>query len=304
MTDLESSTSVTLPPAAPPELAGPGPKVRRRGQRQITEKKLTTLQVRIAQIALLAAILAFWQWVPTISAARKATPVLDPFFISSPSLIFKTLRELFTGHGEPSVWSYIWTTLRATIFGCVIGIVTGIAAGLLLSTDLRLRQVLNPFINAANAAPKIALIPIIIIILGPSSEASVVVSVMIVFFMVFFNAYMGGRSVPPEMLENARLMGASSWAAMYQIRLRYVLVWTFAALPNAVTYALLGVVTAEILGGGQGLGQLIVQAIGQVDANLTFAVVVILSVMGVILVGLTEVMRGRLLHWWPGGASQ
>ena len=75
------------------------------------------------------------------------------------------------------------------------------------------------------------------------------------------------------MLQNARLMGASSLSAMYQIRLRYVLVWTFAALPNAVTYALLGVVTAEILGGGEGLGQLIVQAIGQVDANLTFAVV-------------------------------
>ena len=302
MTELETAAPVTsaIPTAAERE-AG---KARRRKQRQLQEKRLPTWQVRVWQLVLLATILAFWEFVPKIHEARHEVSALDPFFISSPSLIVKTLHELFTGHGEPSVWSYIWTTLRATIFGCLIGIVTGVGVGLLLSTDVRFRQVLNPFLNALNAAPKIALIPIVLIILGPSGAASIVVSVMIVFFMVFFNAYMGGRSVPPEMLQNARLMGASSLAAMYQIRFRYVLVWTFAALPNAVTYALLGVVTAEILGGGEGLGQLIVQAIGQVDANLTFAVVVLLSVIGVILVASTELLRGKVLHWWPGGGSE
>jgi NitT/TauT family transport system permease protein len=302
MTELESSASVTSP--APSVIASEPSKVRRRRPRQLQERRLPTWKVRLWQLFLLAAILAFWQYVPKIHAARHAISALDPFFISSPTLIVKTLHELFTGHGEPSVWTYVWTTLRATIFGCLIGIVTGMAMGLLLSTDVRFRQVLNPFLNAMNAAPKIALIPVVIIILGPSGAASIVVSVMIVFFMVFFNAYMGGRSVPGEMLENARLMGASSFSMMYQIRLRYVLVWTFAALPNAVTYALLGVVTAEILGGGEGLGQLIVQAIGQVDANLTFAVVVLLSVIGVALVAATELLRGKVLHWWPGGGSQ
>jgi NitT/TauT family transport system permease protein len=302
MTELESSASVTAP--APSVIGSEPARLRRRRPRQLQERRLPTWKVRLWQLFLLVAILAFWQYVPKIHAARHAISALDPFFISSPTLIVKTLHELFTGHGEPSVWTYVWTTLRATIFGCLIGIVTGMAMGLLLSTDVRFRQVLNPFLNALNAAPKIALIPIVIIILGPSGAASIVVSVMIVFFMVFFNAYMGGRSVPAEMLENARLMGASSFSMMYQIRLRYVLVWTFAALPNAVTYALLGVVTAEILGGGEGLGQLIVQAIGQVDANLTFAVVVLLSIIGVGLVAATELLRGKVLHWWPGGGSQ
>jgi NitT/TauT family transport system permease protein len=303
MSDVNTRAPVAS--SAPDATAKAGKvKTRRQGQRRLQEKRLRPITVHVWQLFLLAAILAFWQYVPTIHAARSEVSALDPFFISSPSLIVKTLRELFTGHGEPSVWPYIWTTLKATILGCAIGIASGVAVGLLLSTDVRLRQVLNPFINALNAAPKIALIPIVIIILGPSGAASVVVSVMIVFFMVFFNAYMGGRSVPPEMLESARLMGSSSFAAMYQIRLRYVLVWTFASLPNAVTYALLGVITCEILGGGEGLGQLIVQAIGQVDASLTFAVVVLLSIMGVVLVSLTELLRGKALHWWPGGGVE
>jgi NitT/TauT family transport system permease protein len=207
---------------------------------------------------------------------------------------------LITGRGEPLVWPYLFATLEATAFGFLIGIVGGALMGLILSHDRRVRQVLSPYISAVNSTPKIAIIPIIIIIFGSTINSSVAVSAMLVFFAVFFNAYAGGRGVPVEMLQNVRLMGASGADVMLWVRSMYVILWTFEALPNAISHGLLGVVTAEFLSGVRGIGSLIVQALVQVDATLTFALVVFLSVVGVVLVGATDFLRRRILHWWPG----
>jgi NitT/TauT family transport system permease protein len=265
------------------------------------DKKLTGLQTRIGQGALVAILLLIWQFVPQSLELRALWPVLDPFFLSSPAAVFRTLWGLMTATGGmPSIWPFVFQTLRATFFGALIGILAGGIMGLLLSNDRRLRQVLAPFINGVNSMPKIALIPVIIIIFGPSAFASIAVSVMIVFFAVFFNAYAGGRGVPLEMLQSARLLGARPLATMWHIRLMYVVLWTFEALPNAISHGLLGVVTAEILSGSGGLGRLIVQALTQVDATLTFAVVALLSAIGIILVGAADRLRSRVLHWWPG----
>jgi NitT/TauT family transport system permease protein len=274
---------------------------RAHADRMIVDKRLTPLQTNLGRAALVVLIFVLWQYLPQSLFLRKFWPVLDPFFLSSPIAVAHALWSLMTATGGmPSIWPNVIETLRSTFLGAGIGILTGGVTGLLLSNDRRLRQVLTPFINGANSMPKIALIPVIIIIFGPSALSSVVTSVMIVFFAVFFNAYAGGRSVPIEMLQSARLLGARPIATMWHIRLMYVVLWTFEALPNAISHGLLGVVTAEILSGSGGLGQLIVQALSQVDANLTFAIVVLLSVIGIILVGAADMLRGRVLHWWPG----
>jgi NitT/TauT family transport system permease protein len=85
---------------------------------------------------------------------------------------------------------------------------------------------------------------------------------------------------------------------MLRIRLRYVIAWTFAALPNAISFSLLAVVTAEVLTGAEGIGKLIVTALDTISATLTFAVVIILAVVGVILTAAGTLARSRLLFWW------
>jgi NitT/TauT family transport system permease protein len=268
------------------------------------ERRLSGAQTYVGRALLVAVLLVLWQYLPNWLFLRKYFPVMDPFFLSSPTAVAKELWEMMTAsNGQPSIWPYVWETLRATFFGAAIGIGLGSLMGLLLSNDRRFRQVLTPFINAANSMPKIALIPVIIIIFGPSALSSVAVSVMIVFFAVFFNAYAGGRSVPIEMLQSSRLFGATPFRMMLHIRLMYVVLWTFEALPNAISHGLLGVVTAEILSGSGGMGRLIVVALSQVDARLTFGIVVFLSVIGAVLVGVADQLRGRVLHWWPGAAA-
>jgi NitT/TauT family transport system permease protein len=159
-------------------------------------------------------------------------------------------------------------------------------------------MVVQPFVVALNAVPRIALIPIIIILVGPSFGASVVISLIVVFFVAFFNAYEGGRNVTPQLLQNAKILGASRAQIMWQIRSPYVLAWTLAALPLATTFAVISVVTGEILTGYPGLGRLISVAEVTADSSLTFAVVVVMSVMGMVVVGIAQLVKVRVLHWW------
>jgi NitT/TauT family transport system permease protein len=152
-----------------------------------------------------------------------------------------------------------------------------------------------------NAVPRIALIPIIVVIFGATFQAAVVIAVLTVYFVAFFSAYQGGRNIAPELLQNSYLLGATRWQIMTTIRFQYCLAWTLHALPLAVTFGLISVVTGEIMTGYAGLGRLIEVAAISAQSSLTFAVVVVLSVLGLLTVGLAEIIKRRMLHWWEQG---
>ncbi len=260
--------------------------------------------IPLARVAIVAIVLLAWEYVPQISWLRSRSPVFDPFFVSSPSQIAERLYELTFGvGGSETLWPYLWQTLQGTLLGVAIGTVAGALAGLVFSNSPLISKTLQPFITMMNATPRIALIPIFVIIAGPSITATVLTAILVVFFLVFYNAFSGGMSVAPHALQNARLLGATSWEVMRHVRLPYVLVWTFASLPNAVSFGLISVVTAEILTGALGLGRLLSISIQTVDSTLTFSVVVILTVLGMVLVTITDRIRNRVLHWWTAGSA-
>lgn len=278
-------------PAPKPPASAPG------GPR----RELGTAGVWIARLAVVVALLAAWQFLPKISTLREFSPAFDSFFVSSPQLVFEQLVDMVTASdGQPSVWPYLWETLQGTLLGVAIGTLLGALFGLVLSNSRSAQRVLSPFVTILNATPRIALIPIFVIIAGPTLTASVLTAVVTVFFLVFYNAFAGGVSVPPQTVQNARLLGGSSAEVMRQVRLPYVMVWTFASLPNAISFGLVAVVTAEILTGRVGMGRLLFNSISGTDATLTFCVVVILSVVGVCLVTASDAIQRRVLHWWEG----
>jgi NitT/TauT family transport system permease protein len=265
------------------------------------DRRLKLPSVIVLRCAVVAAVLGAWQYLPQWLWLRHYIPVLDPFFVSSPSLVAVRLGDLLAGSGDtPAVWPYLWFTLQGMLIGAALGIALGMSFGLAFSNDPRLRQVLNPFVNAVNATPRIALVPVFVIMLGPTIKSSVAVAVTVVFFAVFYNAYVGGSSIAKEMIQNSVLLGATRTEVMWRVRMMHVLVWTFASLPNAISLALISVITAEILSGSGGMGQLIVQALQNNDATLTFSVVVLLAIIGTLLVSGTDWLKRRVLHWWPG----
>ena len=157
----------------------------------------------------------------------------DPFFVSSPTKIAQRIYDLVSGaNNEDLLWPYLRDTLLATFGGVVIGTVAGALLGLILSNSRTARGILGPYITLINAMPRVALVPIFVIVAGPTMSASILTSVTVVLFLVFYNSYNGGLSVPKQVIENAQLLGATPFQLMRQVRLPYVLVWTFASLPT------------------------------------------------------------------------
>jgi NitT/TauT family transport system permease protein len=115
--------------------------------------------------------------------------------------------------------------------------------------------------------------------------------------LVFFNAYQGGTKISQPMLDNAQLLGASPYQQMRTIRLPQVLSWTFASIPNAISFGLVVAISTEIIAGVPGIGVLFLQSMLNLDASLTFALIALLVVVGLILYGLATLLRDAALRW-------
>ncbi|HWL43681.1 MAG TPA: ABC transporter permease subunit [Ilumatobacter sp.] len=261
-------------------------------------RRLGRGRILVIQALIIAVFLLLWEYLPQYGPARNSFRFLDPFFISSPSKVAKNLRALAVGDNTVLIWPYFWASVKASITGVFVGTFFGALAGLVLSNSQVLNAILRPFLVALNAVPRVALIPVIVLICGPTQRSSVITAVLVIFFLVFFNAFEGGRSVPAEVVQNARLLGASRRDVLFRIRARYVLGWTFAALPNAVSFGFISVVTSEILTGTRGLGRLIADSLSTIQPALTFSVVFILSAVGLVLTLGVEYLNRRLMHWW------
>lgn len=251
------------------------------------------------QILVCVVVLAAWQWVPYIPGIRDAIVWADPFFISSPSRCADEIYKLFTGADQTdTVWAPLGRTVITAVIGTAAGAVAGGLLGLVFSHWEMLNRVGRPFITLVNAVPKITIIPIVVLIVGSSGGSDGTVAFIIVFFLIFFNAYEGGRSVPTEMIQLSSLLGASSLSIMVKTRGPFAFAWSFGQIPNAIAHGLTGTVTTELLTGASGLGATLITSTNTQNADLTFAVVFILAAVGVLLVVLLDRTRRRLLHWW------
>lgn len=265
--------------------------------RQRSEARRRRLHITCWQAGILLCILAAWEIFTRIPWFIENT-VFDPFFISQPSRIGVRLLEWMVP-GPKSVWPHLWLTLEATFFGLIVGVGSGFVVGMALSRNRFLADVFNPFIVAFNSMPRIAFVPLITMFFGLGMMSKVVTSWFVVFFLVFFNTYKGGRSVERELLDFCRTLGGSPRQILWRVRVPTAAAWTFAALPNAVSFALIGVVLAEFVGSTTGMGYLMITALATLNATDMFAAVSLLSVVGIGLVyGITLIER-RLLHWAP-----
>src|SRR5262249_47322701 len=130
----------------------------------------------LIQIAIVAVGLTLWEFVPKIGFLARHVHVLDPFYISSPSQVWDSLKTLLVGKpgSGTTVWPYFETTLLSTVEGTVVGLILGALAGLIFSNSRKLSDICRPFIVLINSVPRIALIPISVVVFGPTSTASVV----------------------------------------------------------------------------------------------------------------------------------
>ncbi|NMH76857.1 ABC transporter permease [Pseudonocardia xinjiangensis] len=229
-----------------------------------------------------------------------ATYVIDPFYYSKPSLIVVRLFEWFTvGTSKGSIWSNISVTLQEAVYGFVLGAILGVILGILLGRARLLAEVLQPFIQALNAVPRIVLAALFIIWFGLGMESKVATALVLVFFPVFFNAFQGAREVDRNFVDNARILGASRVQILWSIVVPSATSWILASLHTAFGFALIGAIVGEYAGASKGIGLLISTAQGTFDSAGIYAGMILSTVLAL----LAEVILGgaekRLLRWRP-----
>jgi NitT/TauT family transport system permease protein len=262
-----------------------------------------SLSIFIWQMVLFLGFLAGWEWLPTVPALSKHFLFFQRFFISSPIGVAKMVFDLATGKNYvASIWGPLGHTLSAALGGTAAAIIAGAVLGLVFSHNSYSYRIFRPFIVALNAVPRVAIIPVIIILVKSAEMTDAVTAFTVVFFLVFFNAFEGGRSVPIEVIQNVRILGGTASTIMWRVRWRYVLAWTFASLPNAVTFGIVGSVTAELFTGSSGIGQILIAAVDEANSALTFGVVTVLTLCSLLLVLGSDIARRKLLVWWDDTA--
>ena len=258
-------------------------------------------KARVLQLSTITLFLLSWQFIPEIPGVQQYLPVTGRFFISSPEQVASSLFRTVIGDTTPVIWGLLFTSMRGIVLGGAAGLFAGMLLGLLMSHWPTVDATLSPFFTALNATPRLALIPIVIVVLGPTATASTAVTALVVFLVVFFSALAGGRSVPEPLMLNAYLLGAGRLGLM-RIRWRYVTVWTVAVLPNVLATAFIAGITTELLSGSPGLGRLVRRALETLDATRTMVLVVFLSVIGGGLSWMGRALGRRWLHWHEGSS--
>jgi NitT/TauT family transport system permease protein len=245
------------------------------------------------RIAILVLILGSWE-----VAARLHW--IDPFFYSMPSAIAAQIWEwLRHGTSQGPLWLQVAVTLEETVLGFLIGAVGGVICGILLGRNKLLADIFSVYIKVANSIPRVVLGSIFVIALGLGMASKVALAVVMVFFVVFGNAFQGVREADRYMIANAQILGASPRQVTMSVVLPSALSWILASLHVSFGFALVGAVVGEFLGARQGIGLLISTAQGAFNASGVFAAMIVLAVVALLAEYLISLLENHLLKWRP-----
>jgi len=254
--------------------------------------------VNVLRIGLVVVMLGGWEL-----AGRFKW--IDPFFFAMPSLIGEQIWTWLTeGTSQGPLWQQVLVTLEETVLGFLIGAVLGIICGVALGRNRLLADVFSIYIKIANSIPRVVLGSIFIISLGLGMASKVALAVVMVFFVVFGNAFQGVREADRNLIANARILGASRRQVTTAVVIPSALSWIIASLHVSFGFALVGAVVGEFLGSRQGIGLLIATAQGSFNAAGVFAAMIVLAVVALAAESLITLLENRLIKWRPAQLAE
>src|SRR2546426_5038064 len=258
------------------------------------------LLVNGLRVAFAVVVLGLWQTGTTIDATHKDGLFIDPFFYGRPSGIASQLWTwIQNGTAQGPLWLQVATTLEEAFLGFVIGVVMGVVFGVALGRVRLLSDVFAPYIKALNAMPRVVLGSIFIITIGYNIWSKVALAVVLVFFVVFFNAFQGVREVDRVLIANARILGASERQLSTHVIFPSALSWILASLHTSFGFALVGAVVGEYLGAIKGLGLVIATAQSTFNPNGVFGAMLLLAIVALSAEFFMTWLENRLVRWRP-----
>lgn len=247
----------------------------------------------------------FWRWAILIAilgswelGARSG--IIDEFFFSSPSAIWSRLVEwTIEGTSEGPLWLHLYVTMQEAMLGFAIGSVAGIVVGIALGRNQMLSDIFSIYIKVFNSIPRVVLAPIFIMVFGLGIGSKVALAFIMVFFVVFANAFQGVREADRNLMANARILGARGWQLTRAVVIPSAMSWIFASLHVSFGFAIIGAIVGEFVGSRHGIGLLINIAKGTFDSAGMYAAIVVIMIVALAAEYLMTWVEGRLATWRP-----
>ncbi len=222
--------------------------------------------------------------------------VVDEAALPPTSAILRALVDVL---GTASFWTALGETMRAWAIGLTIASVAAIAVGLLLGSVPALRAATASTVEFLRPIPSVALIPLAVLLYGTSIEATLLLVVYACFWQVLVQVVSGVADVDPVAADTARSYGLGPWARVRWVTWPTALPYVMTGLRLAASVALVLAITVELITGAPGLGSEIALAQSGGAVALTYALVVVTGLVGVLINLLARAVERRALSWHP-----
>jgi NitT/TauT family transport system permease protein len=248
----------------------------------------------VASLLLLIVVLSAWEFGVRIFNVPKflLPPVSD--------VLLALFRGLATSPlAKDGLWLHGFVTLSEIVLGFFLGSAIGLLLAIVISESEFVDALLRPYIAALQSLPKVAVAPIIVTWLGFGMGSKVAIVCLITFFPVLVTSLAGFKAIDLDRIDLLRSLSATRWQIFIKVKFPGALPYIFAGLDMAAAFSVVGAVVGEFVGAQAGLGVLILQREAQLDTAGSFAVFVVLSVLGIALTALLRALRRRVLAWMP-----
>jgi len=227
---------------------------------------------------------------------------INPLFMSAPSLILKAAIELFRS-GE--IWNDLYVSGVEFFWGFILSVVVGIPFGIAVGWYKRAAYIFDPFVNAMNATPRVALLPLIIIWLGIGILSKVGIIFLGSVFPLMINTRDGVKTTPVNLLNAAKSFGASQWQIFGSVVFPSTLPFILTGLRLAVGRALIGVFVGELYAATAGIGFMVTVAGATFQTDKVFVGILIFIIVGLVGTNALDRIERRFDKWRPKvGADQ
>jgi ABC-type nitrate/sulfonate/bicarbonate transport system permease component len=235
-------------------------------------------------------VLAIWEGV------WSYTNWISPLFFSGPSAIAK---QFWYGLNEGTLLSDLAFSGKNFAIGFALALVAGVVLGVIVGWYRVARMVLDPFLNALYATPRLAMMPLIIIWFGIGYESKVFIVFLSAFFPILVNTVGGIRTLDRDLLRAARAFCASDWQIFKTLAIPASVPFILTGVRQGVALGLIGVVVGEMLGGSEGIGFMVTYGGQTFQTDTVFVGVVIIAFSGIVLTSIAERLERRFSRWRP-----
>ena len=220
--------------------------------------------------------------------------IVDPLLVPAPTEIVDATRRLLNTY---FFWENAWVTAQEALLGFVFGVLAAYLVGTAIGLFPAVRRAIFPLVVAIEIVPRIALAPVFLSWFGLGMASKVAMAAGICFFPVLINVVLGLETVNKDAQNLLRSLGASKWETYTKLLLPASLPEIFASLKVAITFALTGAIVAEYVGANEGLAVLLKTFFFQLLTAEGFAVILALSVMGLVFYWLIMLLESRIVYW-------